>query len=150
MCSITSSVPEKRPAAWSLATSTRCCSTKGWPAVTHCSWNASSDIRSYLIFPRVAQRVTPFYELAPENAWWDHPIGGKRTRCPLPLRVACREHSCCDRCKENHLALRRRRAHTARKDKSAMKASMFDQRHSPTLSVHEGYTAWAVTYDEMK
>ncbi len=31
-----------------------------------------------------------------------------------------------------------------------MKASMFDQRHSPTLSVHEGYTAWAVTYDEMK
>ncbi len=31
-----------------------------------------------------------------------------------------------------------------------MKASMFDQRNSPTLSVQEGYTAWAATYDEMK
>jgi SAM-dependent methyltransferase len=31
-----------------------------------------------------------------------------------------------------------------------MKASVFDQRHSPTLSVQEGYTAWAATYDEMK
>jgi SAM-dependent methyltransferase len=31
-----------------------------------------------------------------------------------------------------------------------MKASVFDQQHSPTLSVQEGYTAWAATYDEMK
>ena len=31
-----------------------------------------------------------------------------------------------------------------------MKASMFDQQHSPTLPVQEGYTAWAATYDEMK
>ncbi len=31
-----------------------------------------------------------------------------------------------------------------------MKASMFDQQHSPPLSVQEGYTAWAATYDEMK
>lgn len=28
-----------------------------------------------------------------------------------------------------------------------MKASVFDQRHSPTLSVQKGYTAWAATYD---
>jgi SAM-dependent methyltransferase len=33
---------------------------------------------------------------------------------------------------------------------SAMKASVFDQQHSPTLSVQEGYTTWAATYDEMK
>jgi SAM-dependent methyltransferase len=31
-----------------------------------------------------------------------------------------------------------------------MKASVFDRQHSPTLSVQEGYTAWAATYDEMK
>lgn len=31
-----------------------------------------------------------------------------------------------------------------------MKASVFDQRHFPTLSVQEGYTVWAATYDEMK
>jgi predicted TPR repeat methyltransferase len=31
-----------------------------------------------------------------------------------------------------------------------MKASVFDQRHFPTLSVQEGYTALAATYDEMK
>lgn len=31
-----------------------------------------------------------------------------------------------------------------------MKASVFDQRHSATLSVQEGYTAWAATYDEIK
>ena len=31
-----------------------------------------------------------------------------------------------------------------------MKASVFDQQHSPTLSVQEGYTTWATTYDEMK
>ena len=31
-----------------------------------------------------------------------------------------------------------------------MKASVFDQQHSPTLSVQEGYTTWAATYDEMK
>lgn len=31
-----------------------------------------------------------------------------------------------------------------------MKASVFDQRHYPTLSIQEGYTASAATYDEMK
>jgi len=62
-----------------------------------------------LVDPRVAQRVAPFYELAPENASWGHLTGGKRTRWLLPVRVACREHGCCDRCKEQHLALRRRR-----------------------------------------
>lgn len=31
-----------------------------------------------------------------------------------------------------------------------MKASLFDQRNSPTLSVQEGYTLWAATYDERK
>jgi SAM-dependent methyltransferase len=29
-----------------------------------------------------------------------------------------------------------------------MKASVFDQRHYPTLSVQEGYTTWAATYDQ--
>jgi len=31
-----------------------------------------------------------------------------------------------------------------------MKASVFDQQHYPTLSVQEGYTTLAATYDEMK
>lgn len=31
-----------------------------------------------------------------------------------------------------------------------MKASLFDQEHSLPLSVQEGYTVWAETYDEMK
>lgn len=31
-----------------------------------------------------------------------------------------------------------------------MKASVFDQQHLPTLSVQEGYTAYAATYDEVK
>ena len=31
-----------------------------------------------------------------------------------------------------------------------MKASGFDQQHLPTLSVQEGYTAYAATYDEVK
>lgn len=31
-----------------------------------------------------------------------------------------------------------------------MKASVFDQEHFPTLSVQDGYTALAATYDEMK
>lgn len=29
-----------------------------------------------------------------------------------------------------------------------MKASLFDQQHYPTISVQEGYTAWATTYDQ--
>jgi hypothetical protein len=29
-----------------------------------------------------------------------------------------------------------------------MKASVFDQRHYPTLPVQEGYTVWAATYDQ--
>jgi len=29
-----------------------------------------------------------------------------------------------------------------------MDASLFDTRHYPTLSVQEGYTAWAASYDE--
>ena len=31
-----------------------------------------------------------------------------------------------------------------------MKTSAFDQQHFPTLSVQEGYTAYAATYDEVK
>jgi SAM-dependent methyltransferase len=31
-----------------------------------------------------------------------------------------------------------------------MKTSAFDQQHLPTLSVQEGYTAYAATYDEVK
>ena len=31
-----------------------------------------------------------------------------------------------------------------------MKTSVFDQQHLPTLSVEEGYTAYAATYDEVK
>ncbi len=31
-----------------------------------------------------------------------------------------------------------------------MKAPAFDQQHFPTLSVQEGYTAYAATYDEVK
>jgi SAM-dependent methyltransferase len=31
-----------------------------------------------------------------------------------------------------------------------MNASVFDQRHLPTLSLQEGYTAYAATYDELK
>ena len=35
-----------------------------------------------------------------------------------------------------------------RKGNDAMDASRFDQRHYPTLTVQEGYTVWAASYDD--